>query len=165
MKPSMKRLAAALAAAMVVAAGAATWSEHSAHAWIRGGGFRGGGFRGASRTTWVPGVGVSRTTVRGGFYGGGYYGRGYGYYALINPSALAIARPGAIAGITARSIGGAFRYDPSTGFAYRFGPAVARLPGGCTATFWRGIGAFACAGTTYTYDVEDGVTKYIPVDS
>jgi hypothetical protein len=170
MKTTTKKVAAALAVATALAAGGATWGEHVAQAWIRGGGFggyRAGGFRAASRTTWTPGYGVSRTTVagggvRGGYYGGGYYG---GYYAHVMPTALIVARPGVVAGVTARGISGAFRYDRATGFAYRFGPAVTALPGGCVATFWQGAGAYACAGTTYTYDVVDGVTTYYPVYS
>jgi hypothetical protein len=156
MKRTMKGgLALALAGAgLVLAAGLTTLGARSAHAFIRGGGAYGGGMRVASRTTWAPGVGVSRTTVGGA----GYYGGGYVYHDDAHRLPLDTRTM-----LTARSVSGAFTYDRSTGFAYRYAQPTSALPSGCEARIWAGTAAWSCAGTTYTYDVVGGVRQYVPV--
>jgi hypothetical protein len=128
--------------------------ERAAHALVRGRVVAGGGARVVSRTTFVPGAGVSRTVAYGGTAGARIY----------RPGALIASRPGVDVGWTARGITvGKVYVGASTGISYRYGSPTYALPGGCTAFFWEGSAAYQCSGATYVYDIVGSRYVYYPV--
>jgi hypothetical protein len=155
---------ATLFAAAIGVAAHTPWGERDAHAYIRGGyvGVPGdGGVVAVSRTTWIPGVGVSRGVAVGGRY---LTMDPAPDPPLFRPPAVVAGRPGVNHGSTARGIRvGAIYAGPSTGAYFRFGPYVRTLPAACTTIFWMGAAAYRCGASTYVYDMVDGAPVYYPV--
>jgi hypothetical protein len=159
---------AAFAGLGAVSAWPAPWGERVADAYIRGGvvAVGGRGVVAVSRTTVVPGVGVSRAVVVGGrtAFSVALDPDAVPDAVVFRPPAVVAGRPGANLGYTATGINVTrITAGPSTGTVYRYGSYVSTLPAGCTTIFRQGVAAYRCGATTYQYDVVNGSIVYYPV--
>lgn len=125
---------------------------------FRGGYVRGGGAAVRSRTTWVPGRGVSRSTTavsRYHSYGYGVGGVRPGFYPGYAPGMA----PRNVARRTARRTARRVAYRTSYGTAYYYGAPVVVAPASCSSVYWEGMMVQSCGGAHYV--VQNSV--YYPI--